>query len=227
MEQDLEVFQIKLGYRFNQVDLLERALSHRSAGADHNERLEFLGDSVVDLAIAEALFKQFPNSPEGDLSAKRSLLVCRESLADIARDLSLGDFLKLGEGTSKTGGHRLDSILADAYEALLGALYLDAGWSYIVEIVHLHFSSKFQQLSEATSVRDAKSRLQEWLQASKHPLPTYELLDIDGPGHAQRFRIRCQVDVLSGEFIGEGSNRRKAEQMAAQTVLDVIEQDDE
>ena len=227
MEQNLEAFQIKLGYRFSQVDLLERALSHRSAGANHNERLEFLGDSVVDLAVAEALFKQFPDSPEGDLSAKRAVLVCKESLAEVARDLHLGDFLKLGEGTSKTGGHRLDSILADAYEALLGALYLDAGWNEIVEIVQLHFSSKFQGLSEMSSIRDAKSRLQEWLQASKHRLPTYELMEIDGPGHAQRFRVRCQVDVLSGEFIGEGSNRRKAEQMAAQQVLDVIEQGNE
>lgn len=226
MKPDLDAFQLLLGHQFDQIELLERALSHKSVGSDNNERLEFLGDSLVNMATAEALFKQFPDSSEGDLSAMRSLLVCKESLAEIARDIRLGDFLMLGEGTSKTGGHRLDSILSDAYEALLAALYLDADWNLIVEIVRKHFSAKFQALSNTGTVRDAKSRLQEWLQARKYALPKYELIDVDGPGHAQRFCISCQIDDLEGEFLGEGSNRRKAEQAAAQEALVRIEQEE-
>lgn len=224
MDCNLDAFQSQLGYRFTQIDLLERALSHRSVGSDHNERLEFLGDSLVNMAVAEMLFKKFPDSPEGELSAMRSALVCQESLADIARNIRIGDFLKLGEGTAKTGGHRLDSILSDAYEALLGALYLDAGWDQVVLVIQQHFSSKLQTLSNVSSIRDAKSLLQEWLQAAKYPLPTYELLEVGGPGHAQRFRIRCLVEPLDGDFVGEGTSRRKAEQTAAQLALKAIEQ---
>lgn len=222
MGPDLSRLQLNLGYRFKDIDLLRRALSHRSSGADHNERLEFLGDSLVNMAIAELLFHEFSNAPEGDLSAMRALLVCQDSLASTARVIKLGDYLLLGTGTSKTGGHRLDSILADTYEALIGALYLDSDWGQVTRTVREHFSTKLNEVSDLGASRDAKSRLQEWLQASKYPLPNYQVIEVEGPGHAQNFQVRCDVEPLSGQYIGKGSSRRKAEQNAAEEVLKAI-----
>lgn len=222
MEPDLTRFQLQLGYRFSQHELLRRALSHRSAGSDHNERLEFLGDSLVNTLIAERLFTEYPQSPEGELSAMRAALVCRESLASVARAIKLGDYILLGEGTLKTGGHRLDSILADAYEALLGAIYLDSDWNTVRDLVHVHFKDRTQGLDDMSEVRDAKSRLQEWLQSGKHPLPEYQVMNIDGPGHAQHFKVNCVVPAVPGEHVGEGTSRRKAEQNAAEKVLESI-----
>lgn len=223
MEPNLPRLQQRLGYEFTDQSLLQRALSHRSLGADHNERLEFLGDSLVNTAVAELLFRAFPNAPEGDLSAMRASLVCRETLAAVARELALGHYLLLGEGTSKTGGHRLDSILADAFEALLGALYLDSDWDQVRKVVRQYFSQKIDNIESLNSVRDAKSKLQEWLQANKLALPTYELIDIEGPGHAQVFRVTCLIDQHDGEYVGEGSSRRKAEQIAAEKALAALE----
>lgn len=220
---DLNAFQLKLGYHFKKTELLEHALTHRSFSKTHNERLEFLGDSLVNTAIAELLFLEYKAVPEGHLSAMRSSLVRRETLAEIALSIRLGDSLMLGEGTLKTGGHRLDSILADAYEAVVAAVYLDSGWAECTAMIKQHFKGRIQGLENMTEVRDAKSRLQEWLQAKSLPLPDYQTLNVAGPGHAQRFQVRCHIENMDGEFLGEGSNRRTAEQSAASKALGAIE----
>lgn len=223
LDQHLQIFQQKIDYQFQQLDLLERALTHRSAGTNHNERLEFLGDSIVNSLVAELLYHEYPTASEGELSAMRAKLVCKESLASIARSLNLGEYLLLGGGTLKTGGRQLDSILADGYEALLGAIYLDGDWLAVKRLVSVHFAGRTSDLGDMKKVRDAKSRLQEWLQAKKLPLPEYQLMEIDGPGHSQRFRVRCHVPEIPGDHLGVDSNMRKAEQQAAKQVLDVIE----
>lgn len=220
---DLTSFQLKLGHQFNNTDLLEQALTHRSFSKNHNERLEFLGDSLVNTVIAELLFLEYSDVPEGHLSAMRSSLVRRETLAEIALSINLGDSLLLGGGTLKTGGHRLDSILADAYEAVIAAVYLDSDWSNCAAIIKQHFKGRLQGLENMKEVRDAKSRLQEWLQARSLPLPEYQTLDVAGPGHAQHFQIKCVVESVQGDFQGGGSNRRAAEQQAAAQALDAIQ----
>lgn len=224
---DLAVLQRKVGYTFSNLDLLQRALTHRSVGGEHNERLEFLGDSLINVLIAERLYQAYPEAPEGELSAMRASLVCGKMLAEVARSLSLGEYMLLGEGTLKSGGRRLDSVLADTYEALLGGIYLDSSWENLREIVHSHFSGRLDGLDDMRRVRDAKSLLQEKLQAQKMPLPHYEVTNVGGPGHAQLFRVTCRVDMLTAEYTGEGSSRRKAEQSAAQQVLAAIEKEDE
>lgn len=224
MFSDIRSLQSKLGYSFTELGLLQKALSHRSAGGEHNERLEFLGDSLVNMAVAELLYKRFPASPEGDLSGFRSLLVCRNSLAEIARTLNLGDYLVLGQGTLRAGGHRLDSILSDTYEAILGAIYLDSDWQQIQKIAASHFSSRIDNIGDLSQARDAKSRLQELLQAQHLSLPVYDLMETYGPGHSQKFKVYCRVEMLSTDVIGEGSSRRKAEQDAAEKVLILLQQ---
>jgi len=221
-KSDLTPFQAKLGHTFKKLDLLEQALTHRSFSKTHNERLEFLGDSLVNTAIAELLFLEYQDVPEGHLSAMRSSLVRRETLAEIALSINLGDFLLLGGGTLKTGGHRLDSILADAYEAVVAAVYLDSDWASCACMIKEHFKGRIEGLENMTEIRDAKSRLQEWLQAKSLPLPEYQTIEVAGPGHAQRFQIRCVVESIEGEFLGEGSNRRAAEQQAATMALENI-----
>lgn len=222
-DTDTSLFQTKLGHQFRNAELLKQALTHRSFAKNHNERLEFLGDSLVNTIIAEQLFVQYPLVPEGHLSAMRSSLVRKETLADIAKTLDLGNYLLLGGGTLKTGGHRLDSILADAYEAVIAAVYLDSDWVCCKALISRHFQGRFSGLENMTQVRDAKSRLQEYLQSQSLPLPEYQTLDVTGPGHAQKFIIACRVEAVEGEFLGEGSNRRSAEQMAAERALDAIE----
>lgn len=218
----LSSFESRLGYAFKNPDLLQRALTHRSHSKDHNERLEFLGDSLVNTLIAEQLYKRYPESPEGDLSAMRAALVRRECLAEVAAELGFSDAVLLGGGASKSGGHRLQSILADTYEAVLGAIYLDSGWPELCTVVIQHFGSRLDNL-EIEDVRDAKSRLQEILQARSLGLPEYQMLDIGGPGHAQHFRIQCVIESLNGDFYGEGSSRKIAEQQAASEALQALE----
>lgn len=219
---DLTSFQSRLGYVFRNPDLLQQALTHRSHSRDHNERLEFLGDSLVNTLIAEQLYKQYPESSEGDLSAMRAALVRRESLAEIAAGLGFSDAMLLGGGAYKSGGHRLQSILSDAYEAVLAAVYLDSGWSELSTLVQQHFEGRLANL-EIQDVRDAKSQLQEILQARSLSLPEYQMLDVGGPGHAQHFRIQCVIESLGGEFYGEGSSRKIAEQQAAAEALEALE----
>ena len=227
MIPDLSGLTTQLGYGFNNADLLRQALSHRSAGGYHNERLEFLGDSLVNTWVAATLYQAYPNATEGELSAMRAALVCKASLASIGRSLHLGEYLLLGEGTRKSGGRQLDSILADTYEAILGAIYLDSNWDTLGSTIERQFSGRIESVENVESIRDAKSRLQEWLQAKKIPVPVYELMDVGGPGHAQTFRVNCVFDGAAKSYVGKGSSRRKAEQQAAQAALSELMEDHE
>ena len=207
-----------LGYSFSDARLLRQAFTHRSAPGDSNERLEFLGDAVLDIVISEALFHTLPNAPEGDLSRLRASLVRDTSLADIAAELGIGEHLILGSGERKTGGHRRQSILADALEALLGAVYLDSDFDTAAELIHRVFAEKLDDLTHADELRDPKTRLQEWLQARGAAPPDYELVNVTGKAHQQRFEVRCQVPDQEPTS-GEGRSRRSAEQQSARRML--------
>ena len=211
-----------LQYRFDDPGLFSRALTHRSVNGPNNERLEFLGDAVLDFVISEALFELRPDADEGDLSRLRASLVKDSSLAGIASDLGLGEFLILGSGERKSGGHRRESILADALEALFGAIYLDAGFNAAKATIEKVFAKRLAGLPDARDLRDPKTRLQEWLQARQLSLPRYELLDVTGKDHKQRFAVSCSVTELSQTTNGTASSRRKAEQKAARSMLDIL-----
>lgn len=207
-----------LGYSFSDVALLKQALTHRSAHGASNERLEFLGDAVLDIVISEVLFHSLPDAPEGDLSRLRASLVRDTSLADIASDLGIGEHLFLGSGERKTGGHRRQSILADALEALFGAVYLDSDFDTAAELIRQVFAQKLEDLPHADDLRDPKTRLQEWLQAGGAAPPEYELVNVTGKAHQQRFEVRCLVPNREATM-GEGRSRRGAEQQAARRML--------
>lgn len=210
----------RYGHRFSREDLLEQALTHRSAGAPHNERLEFLGDAVVNLIVAEALYRQWPTADEGALTRARAELVRESALAPIARTLDLGSKLTLGPGEMKTGGHRRDSILADALEAVVGAIYLDAGYEACRDAVLPWFEAALAGLPPPHKVgKDAKTRLQEWLQGRQKPLPVYALLSESGEEHAKTFEVTCTLQQPVLVTQGEGSSRRAAEQSAAEAAL--------
>ena len=213
-----------LEYRFADTELLTRALTHRSAAVTNNERLEFLGDAVLDFVISEAVFELRPDASEGDLSKLRSSLVKDASLAELAGDLGLGEHLILGSGERKTGGHRRESILADALEAIFGAVYLDSGFDAACEVIERVFEQRLQSLPDAADLRDPKTRLQEWLQGRKMALPDYELVSVTGKAHAQRFAVTCTVDELSHSTDGNSTTRRKAEQQAARRMLAFIQE---
>lgn len=214
----------KLGYSFADVSLLEHALTHRSAGAKNNERLEFLGDSVVNQVIAEALFRRFNQTSEGNMSRMRASLVKGDTLADVATELDVGEYLILGSGERRSGGHRRSSILADALEAIIGAILLDSDYRTVSETVLVWFASRLDDI-ETTGNKDPKTRLQEFLQAKGKALPEYELLNVSGEDHAQYFEVRCRVAHRNIHATGEGSSRRKAEQHAAKLVLAEINHD--
>ena len=204
----------RLGHSFERRDLLELALTHRSHGSRNNERLEFLGDSILGFTIGAALFEQFPQGREGQLSRLRAQLVSGETLAELAREMELGDCLRLGEGEMKSGGFRRASILADATEALIGAIYLDAGLETARARILDWFGPRLQDLSLEIA-KDPKTRLQEWLQARQCPLPEYNVVDIAGAEHAQHFVVECRVSGLKEPVRGEASSRRGAEKAAA------------
>ena len=213
-----------LGHRFRRPELLEQALRHRSAGTPHNERLEFLGDALVNLFMAEALYTQWPKVDEGALTRARAELVRESSLARIARDLDLGARLTLGPGEMKSGGHRRDSILADAVEALVAAIYLDSDFETCRTAVLPWFEKAMAALPPPNKVgKDAKTRLQEWLQGRQKPLPVYALISEDGEEHARTFRVSCTLAQPEIVTEGEGSSRRAAEQVAAEAALARIE----
>jgi ribonuclease-3 len=214
-----------LGYRFNDVGLLQQALTHRSAPGNSNERLEFLGDAVLDIVVSEALYHSLPDAPEGDLSRLRASLVRDTSLAGIAADLGMGEQLILGSGERKTGGHRRQSILADALEALFGAVYLDSGFTTAAELIRRVFGDKLDDLPHADDLRDPKTRLQEWLQARGLTPPDYELVNVTGKAHQQRFEVRCSVPGHA-PAPGEGRSRRSAEQKAARHMLATLTADE-
>ncbi len=210
-----------LGHRFSDPDLLQRALTHRSAGSRNNERLEFLGDAVLGLAIADLLYHRFSDADEGDLSRLRAHLVNRAMLARLARELSLGEHLRLGSGELKSGGRRRDSILADAFEAVLGALYLDAGYAAAAAVIQRLFEPHLEGL-EPGVLKDPKTRLQEHLQALGRPLPHYEVREVAGEAHRQRFRVACRLEDEARVTEGEGTSRRRAEQAAAARMLEAL-----
>jgi len=207
-----------IGYEFRSAALRERALSHRSIGAENNERLEFFGDALVNVIVAELLFERFPKADEGELTRLRARLVSEPALADVARGLALGDELRLGPGELKSGGFRRDSILADALEALVAAVYLDGGWQPCREIVRGLIEPRLS-LAAVADDKDAKTRLQEWLQARAKPLPVYELVATTGADHAKVFEVDCSIAAGEVRGHGRGSSRRLAEQLAAADAL--------
>ena len=205
-----------LEYTFNDPDLLLRALTHRSYAADHNERLEFLGDSVLGYVMADLLYAQFPDAKEGELSRMRANFVRGNTLSQLARTLGLGDFLRLGQGELKSGGHQRHSILEDAFEAVIGAMYLDGGIISVKAFIESQYKNRLARLSLQENSRDAKSQLQEWLQGHGYGLPEYEIDHIDGPEHDQVFFVMCRTTALDNGVIGQGASRKRAEQVAAQ-----------
>ncbi|MCU4675944.1 ribonuclease III [Catenovulum sp. 2E275] len=211
-----------LGYQFNNEELLEQALTHRSAKSVHNERLEFLGDSILSFVIAERLYKQFPKCKEGDLSRMRSTLVRGETLVELAQSFAISEYLTLGPGELKSGGHRRTSILEDAVEAIIGAIYLDSDMPTIKGIILAWYDERLKNLKPGQQQKDAKTQLQEWLQGRKQELPLYQVTSITGKDHKQTFSVSCCIEHLDKTTHGKGSSRRKAEQSAARAMLNQL-----
>jgi ribonuclease-3 len=209
----------RLDYQFQNSNLLTQALTHRSFGKENNERLEFLGDGVLNFIIAHQLYMRFPALPEGDLSRLRAQLVKEVTLSEIAISLELGQTLNLGEGEKKSAGWRRPSILADAVEAIVGAAYLDGGFPAAELLVKQFFDVRLDTINPEAIGKDAKSQLQEFLQSKRQSLPVYTVLETQGEAHAQQFVVSCEVDVYKIKTVGEGSSRRIAEQQAAQLAL--------
>ena len=219
MSEDLARLQRALGYRFQDESALLRALTHRSAGHDNNERLEFLGDALLNFVIGEAVFLRLPKAAEGDLSRMRAMLVREETLAVVARRIELGEVVRLGSGELKSGGFRRDSILADALEALIGAVYLEGGFAAGRDLCLRLFAPELDHLPDPGTLKDSKTRLQEHLQAAGRPLPEYTVLSEEGPPHRRSFRIRCRLADDGSESTGEGASRKFAEQQSAERML--------
>jgi len=213
-----------IGHSFSDSFLLLTALTHRSHSSPHNERLEFLGDSILNGAIARQLFDRFPELPEGDLSRLRANLVRQDSLHQLALSLSLGSFLRLGDGELKSGGAQRPSILADALEALFGAVWLDAGFDAANAVIVRQYAQMLAAIIPGQAIKDAKTQLQEYLQGRRLPLPKYSLIATEGEAHAQQFRIACMIDALKIRSEGSGNSRRSAEQMAAERALERLQQ---
>ncbi len=212
----------RIGYQFQTLALLTQALTHRSFSGNNNERLEFLGDSVLNFIVAHQLYLRFAKLPEGDLSRLRAQLVKESTLAEIAFSLNIGESLKLGEGELKSAGWRRPSILADALEAIIGAVYIDGGYAAAEALVLKLFEEKLSHIDPKIIDKDAKSLLQEYLQGRKIDLPDYKVLSIEGEAHAQTFKMQCEIAKLNITTVGEGSSRRVAEQNAAQLALEAI-----
>jgi len=218
----LQILAERIGHRFADPALLRTALTHRSFGTPNNERLEFLGDGILDCVIAAALYHRFPNLPEGDLSRLRANLVRQESLHRLAQQLEIGKALRLGEGELKSGGATRPSILADALEAIFGAIYLDAGFDTASSAISRLYAPMLDELKPGQFQKDAKTRLQEWLQGRKKPLPRYVLLETSGAAHEQSFVVACEIDQPALRTQGTGSSRRIAEQNAAEAALKAL-----
>ncbi len=212
----------RLGYSFKNLGLLAQALTHRSFSANNNERLEFLGDGALNFIIANQLFNRFNKLPEGDLSRLRAQLVKESTLCEIAQNLNVGESLKLGDGELKSAGWRRPSILADALEAIVGAVYIDGGYEAAETLVLKLFQDKLTDIDPKIIDKDAKSQLQEFLQSKKMDLPDYNVVLIEGEAHAQTFKVACEIKVLDIKTVGEGTSRRIAEQRAAQLALEKI-----
>ncbi len=218
----LDSLQKRLGYWFKEQDLLKQALTHRSYGSHNNERLEFLGDGVLNFIVADQLFQRFPRLSEGDLSRLRAQLVKEATLFEIAKGFNLGDLLNLGEGELKSAGWRRPSILSDALEAIIGATYLDGGFPSAQKMVLELYADKLESIDPKAIDKDAKSKLQEYLQSKKIDLPHYSVSSIEGEAHAQTFSVMCVIEKLNISTKGEGTSRRIAEQQAAKIALNQI-----
>ena len=212
------------GYVCNDLTLFEAALTHRSAGNPHNERLEFLGDAVLNCVSATLLFQHFKHAAEGELSRYRASLVSGESLAVIAIQCQIGDYLRLGQGELKSGGFRRKSILADALEAIFGAVYLDGGFAAAAQVIEHLLAKRLPELPEASQLKDPKTKLQEALQSRAVPLPEYLIESVSGEQHAQVFKVRCDIPSLNLRAYGQGGSRRAAEQDAAQHIFEQLNQ---
>lgn len=213
----------KLSYTFEDTDLLQRALRHRSAGKDNNERLEYLGDAVLGLVMAEALAEAFPGAREGELSRMRANLVKGTTLARIAKEFSLGDYVLLGAGELKSGGHRRESILADVVEALIGAIHSEAGFETARVTVRGWYASRLQVLARGDELKDSKTRLQEYLQSQGAALPVYNLVDQEGMPHEQLFVVSCSTELAAQTVTARAASRKKAEQAAAEIMLSQLQ----
>lgn len=224
MTKSPEILCKKLGLIFNNPKLFVMALTHRSAGSQNNERLEFLGDAILGFVIAQTLYDSFPDAAEGTLSRLRASLVNESSLAELARKHQLGDYLLLGSGELKSGGFRRDSILSDALEAIIGALSKDQGIVACQEWIGRLFAEKLQDLSADNWQKDPKTQLQELMQAKKMELPDYTLVDMSGLPHEQTFKVKCSVSLIAESCIGIGVSRKKAEQSAAEMMLTKLQQ---
>lgn len=226
MDPRLDDLQAQFGHRFKQPRLLVCALTHRSFGADHNERLEFLGDAVLNLAVSSLLFERFGGSDEGDLTRVRAHLVREDSLHRAALSLGLPEVIRLSEGEARGGGAQRPSILADAVEALIGATFLDGGFDASQEAVRRLFGDVIERSEAVSWTKDAKTELQEWLQGRKLPVPAYRIRSTRGQAHAQTFEVECEVGMLGLLELGEGRSRRVAEQEAARRMLDTLKASD-
>lgn len=218
----LDGLQKKLGYQFSQLTLLKQALTHRSYSSINNERLEFLGDGVLNFIVAHQLYTRFQKLSEGDLSRLRAQLVKEATLFDIAQNLNIGELLNLGEGELKSAGWRRPSILSDALEAIIGAAYLDGGFASAEALVLKLYANRFDNINPKSIDKDAKSKLQEYLQSKKIDLPDYNVTLIEGEAHAQTFKVSCEIQKLNISTHGQGSSRRHAEQQAAELALNII-----
>ena len=222
---ELQNLELKLGYSFQNIKLLDQALTHRSYGAIHNERLEYLGDSILGMIIAKELYDRFPKCPEGDLTRMRSTLVRETTLAQLAREFGIGNCLRLGPGELKTGGFRRDSLIADAVESIIGAMFIDDNENFarVRQVVLSWFDSRLATIQPNVNQKDHKSTLQELLQSLHKPLPIYEIVEIKGTDNDQIFVVSAKVEGIP-EQLGRGTSRRRAEQEAAGLVLNILEQ---
>jgi len=223
MSAALKSLEIRLGHTWRERPLLTQALTHRSHGASNNERLEYLGDGILNCVVGLMLYQRFPEMPEGRLSRLRANLVNQDALHEIARDLDLGSYLRLGEGELKSGGASRPSILADALESLFGAAFLDGGFETARAMIERLFNERICAINPLVQGKDAKTRLQEWLQSRHHGLPRYTLVDTSGQAHAQTFHVECQIAALKITTLGQGCNRKTAEQVAAEVALALVE----
>nr|WP_159715552.1 ribonuclease III [Blochmannia endosymbiont of Camponotus nipponensis] len=222
----VETLQKKLGYIFIRCDLLLQALTHKSSSAQHNERLEFLGDAILNYVITNILYHKFPCITEGGMSRMRASLVRENTLATLAREFDLGNYLKLGQGELKSGGYRRESILANTIEALIGGIFLDSDIQTVEMLIINWYRIRLNQIDPYDKQKDPKTRLQEYMQHRRLPLPVYWVNQIVGEAHNQKFSINCQVSELIQPIIGRGSSRRRAEQNAAEKVLKILEYND-
>ena len=217
---DLAALEERLQYKFRSAELLQQAVTHRSHGVVHNERLEFLGDSVLNCVVAQLLFQKYARLDEGDLSRLRANLVKQQSLSEIAERIDLSDFLRLGEGEMKSGGFRRPSILADTLEAVFGAVFVDGGFDGAREVIGRLFEPILKTVDPRTLGKDSKTLLQEYLQAKRLPLPVYTVVETRGAAHAQEFEVECSIPKLEVSVRGSGRSRRGAEQSAAKLALE-------